>query len=511
MTDFQAIGTSTARANAVDFITRAAQTRTAASSALPNGIIRPGRNAWQAGKADKAAFLIDGAAYFTALDQALRKARHTIWIIGWDFNPDIRLRPHQSSETLGELLLSLADETPTLQIRILVWGMGPIYSGKSFRLFRESGFSSHPQITMRFDLRHPVRGCHHQKLVSIDDSLGFMGGIDLTARRWDEPDHRIGNPMRKSPDGTPYEPVHDMQSMVSGSVAGLIGDVARRRWKRATGQRLKPSGAQGADWPVGIAPDLADATAAIALTEPGLIGKRGHYEAYRLTRDAIKAAQKLIYIETQYLASFGVARAIAKRLKEIDGPEITVLVTKSSHGFLEKLTMGNNRDRLIRRLKRIDHYDRLRVMYAVVPNADGGEQEIVIHSKLLIVDDHFIRMGSSNLNNRSEGLDTECDLAIEASSEAHRGAITALRHRLIGEHLDSAPSIVRDMELSKRSMNDAIAALNMSERGLRHFAVDLSHGETTPLIGTGLVDPRRPYWPLQKLRLRIRRLVGAVL
>ena len=236
MTDFQAIGTSTARANAVDFITRAAQTRTAASSALPNGIIRPGRNAWQAGKADKAAFLIDGAAYFTALDQALRKARHTIWIIGWDFNPDIRLRPHQSSETLGELLLSLADETPTLQIRILVWGMGPIYSGKSFRLFRESGFSSHPQITMRFDLRHPVRGCHHQKLVSIDDSLGFMGGIDLTARRWDEPDHRIGNPMRKSPDGTPYEPVHDMQSMVSGSVAGLIGDVARRRWKRATGQ-----------------------------------------------------------------------------------------------------------------------------------------------------------------------------------------------------------------------------------------------------------------------------------
>jgi phosphatidylserine/phosphatidylglycerophosphate/cardiolipin synthase-like enzyme len=256
---------------------------------------------------------------------------------------------------------------------------------------------------------------------------------------------------------------------------------------------------------------LADATAAIALTEPGLIGKRGHYEAYRLTRDAIKAAQKLIYIETQYLASFGVARAIAKRLKEIDGPEITVLVTKSSHGFLEKLTMGNNRDRLIRRLKRIDHYDRLRVMYAVVPNADGGEQEIVIHSKLLIVDDHFIRMGSSNLNNRSEGLDTECDLAIEASSEAHRGAITALRHRLIGEHLDSAPSIVRDMELSKRSMNDAIAALNMSERGLRHFAVDLSHGETTPLIGTGLVDPRRPYWPLQKLRLRIRRLVGAVL
>jgi phosphatidylserine/phosphatidylglycerophosphate/cardiolipin synthase-like enzyme len=510
MTDFQAIGSSRTTADAMSFVARATQRETTARPSLPNGIIRPGRNAWQSGRADRAAFLIDGAAYFSALDQALRKARHTIWIVGWDFNPDIRLRPHQSSETLGELLLSLADENPALQIRILVWGMGPVYSGKSLRLFRESGFSSHPQITLRFDLRHPVRGCHHQKLVSIDDSLGFLGGIDLTARRWDEPDHRISNPLRRAPDGTPYAPVHDMQSMVAGDVARLIGDVARRRWKRATGQRLNPTAGEGASWPVGIAPDMADATAAIALTEPGLIGKRGHYEAFRLTRDAIKAAQKLIYIETQYLASFGVARAIAKRLKEIDGPEITVLVTRSSHGFLEKLTMGNNRDRLIRRLKRVDRYDRLRVMYAVVPNAEGGEQEIVIHSKLLIVDDRFVRIGSSNLNNRSEGLDTECDLAIEASNEAHRGAITSLRHRLIGEHLNTTPARVRDTELAKRSMNGAIEALNTSDRGLRLFEVDLARGETTPLIGTGLVDPRRPYWPLQKLRLRFRRLASAI-
>jgi phosphatidylserine/phosphatidylglycerophosphate/cardiolipin synthase-like enzyme len=301
-----------------------------------------------------------------------------------------------------------------------------------------------------------------------------------------------------------------MHSMVSGRAAMLIGDVARRRWKRATGQKLKPSTTEGASWPIGIAPDMADATAAIALTEPGLIGKRGHYEAFRLTRDAIKAARKLIYIETQYLASFGVARAIAKRLKEIDGPEITVLVTKSSHGFLEKLTMGNNRDRLIRRLKRIDRYDRLRVMYAVVPNREGGEQEIVIHSKLIIVDDHFVRVGSSNLNNRSEGLDTECDLAIEASNDAHRDAIEALRHRLIAEHLDAEPAAVRDMELARRSMNAAIEALNTRGRGLRHFAVDIANGETTPLLGTGLVDPRRPYWPLQKLRLRIGRLAAAL-
>ncbi len=510
MTEFQPIADRLKASKATEFLKRATRKTEASLPALAGGIIRQRRNAWQVGKVEKAAFLIDGAAYFLALDQALRKAVHTIWIVGWDFNPDIRLRPHQSSETLGELLLSLADEKPDLRIRILVWGMGPIYSGKSLRLFRESEFSAHPQISMRFDLRHPIRGCHHQKLVSIDDSLAFLGGIDLTARRWDEPDHKMTSTLRKSPDGTPYDPVHDLQSMVSGHAAQLIGDVARRRWKRATGERPAPVPAGGAAWPASVSADLADATAAIALTEPGLIGKRGHYEAFRLTRDAIKAARRLIYIETQYLASFGVARTIAKRLKESDGPEITVLVTKSSHGFLEKLTMGNNRDRLIRRLKRIDQYDRLRVMYAVVPDKQGGEKELVIHSKLLIVDDHFIRIGSSNLNNRSEGLDTECDLAIEASTNAHRLAISTLRYRLLAEHLETTPETVRETERSLRSLNGAVDALNVGKRGLRHFAIDVSKGETSPLTGTTLVDPRRPYWPLHKLRLRVGRLAAAI-
>jgi phosphatidylserine/phosphatidylglycerophosphate/cardiolipin synthase-like enzyme len=149
-------------------------------------------------------------------------------------------------------------------------------------------------------------------------------------------------------------------------------------------------------------------------------------------------------------------------------------------------------------------------MYAVVPDKQGGEKELVIHSKLLIVDDHFIRIGSSNLNNRSEGLDTECDLAIEASTNAHRLAISTLRYRLLAEHLETTPETVRETERSLRSLNSAVDALNVGKRGLRHFAIDVSKGETSPLTGTTLVDPRRPYWPLQKLRLRVGRLAAAI-
>lgn len=503
MTEFPGISVRHNEANGIDISATASHRQPAENASDRTSVIRAGRNAWKAAMAQKASFLIDGAAYFSALDQTLRQAQHSIWIVGWDFNPDIRLRPHQSSETLGELLLTLAHRNSGLQVRILIWGMGPVYSGKSLRLFSESGLSSHPQIGVRFDFRHPLRGCHHQKLVSIDDGLAFLGGIDLTARRWDEPDHRVDNSLRTSPDGKPYGPVHDMQLMVSGDAAKLIGDVARRRWKRAAGEAISPSVENGNVWPGSVGVQITDVPAAIALTEPGFIGRRGRHEVFRLTRDAVRSARRHIYIETQYLASFRVARAIAKRLREVDGPEIVVLATKSSHGLIEKLTMGSNRDRLIRRLKRMDRYDRLRVMYAVVPNGEGGTQEVVIHSKLIIIDDNFVRVGSSNLNNRSEGLDTECDIALEAGNLAHRNAISGLRDGLMAEHLDTTPEAVRQMVAEKRSLIRALDTLNIRQRGLRDFAVDLSRGEISPMIGTGLVDPRRPYWPLQRLRLRI--------
>lgn len=475
--------------------------------ALPQRIIRQRRNAWRTAIADEVKFLVDGSAYFSALDRALREASNEIWIVGWDFNPSIRLRPGISTETLGELLLSLVDNNPDLKVRILIWGMGPIYSGKSLRLFGRNTVSTHPQISLRFDFGHPLRACHHQKLVSIDGCLAFLGGIDLTARRWDEPDHRANNPLRRSPDGIPYEPVHDIQCLVSGDAALMIREVARRRWKRATGEQAVETPAPAAiRFP--LTADMVKTPSAVALTEPGLIGKRGRYEARRLTRDAIATAKRLIYIETQYLASTGVARAIAKRLKEPHGPEIVVVVTKSSHGFIEKLTMGNNRDRLIRRLKRADRYNRLKVMFAVVPDIDGNEQEIVIHSKLIIVDDVFVRIGSSNLNNRSEGLDTECDLALEANCTGHQDTIRQLRHQLMAEHLGAELLLLRELEQT-HTMLETIEALNVGVRGLREFKVDVDHGETTPLMGTTLIDPRRPVWPLQKLRLRLRRILGA--
>lgn len=471
-------------------------------------IIRPGRNVWRSAIAEKIAFLVDGADYYRRLDQVLRQARKSIFIIGWDFNPEIRLRPDiPDSPTLGHLLRSLVEEQPELEVRLLVWGMGPVYSGKSLKLFGKMEWSDHPRISLRFDFRHPLRASHHQKIVTIDDRTAFLGGIDLTARRWDDRRHDVVNPLRASPDGVPYGPVHDVQTIVAGETARMIGEIARRRWKRATRQVLDaPEPMAAMPWPEDLEATLTDCNTGVALTEAWKWkGRRGHREAIRLTHDALRSAERHLYIETQYLASFGVARTLARRLRESNGPEILVIVTRESHGFLEKLMMGNNRNRLIRRLKRTDRHGRLRVFYAVVPDGKGGEQEIVVHSKVIVADDRFIRVGSSNLNNRSEGLDTECDLAIESANADNCRAIEAIRNDLLAEHLDATPQEVADLIGETGSMLAAVDRLNTRPRGLRAFDVSPHQGETQSMIGTGIVDPKQPFWPVPQFQSAARR------
>ncbi|RWX79440.1 phospholipase [Neorhizobium lilium] len=457
------------------------------------------------------AFLIDGEDYFLRLEDVLHQARRSIFIVGWDFNPDIRLKPREpDSPKLGDLLRKCVEDNPELELRILVWGMGPIYSGKSFRMFGKMEWSDHPRIHLRFDFRHPLRASHHQKIVVIDDQTAFLGGIDLTARRWDDRSHSIDNPVRVSPDGTPYGPVHDMQTLATGPIAGLIGGVARRRWSKATGEDVPATAVdKPAPWPADLQPSLVDCNTGLALTEPWKWkGRRGHREAIRLTHDALKSARRHLYIETQYLASFGIGRTLAKQLRLSDGPEIVVIVTCESHGFLERVTMGGNRNRLIRRLRRADRHGRLRVFFAVTPDGKGGEREIIVHSKLIIADDRFVRVGSSNLNNRSEGLDTECDIAVESNDPVARASIVSLRNQLIAEHLDADPAEVARIIEETGSMIAAVDRLNTRPRGLRQFDIDPHKGETGSLIGTGLVDPKQPFWPIPEIGSWVRKMAG---
>lgn len=462
------------------------------------------------GRAEKAAFLINGNTYFAEVSRALRQAQHTIWIVGWDFNPDILLQPEKSDETLADLLHGLAAANPKLEIRILIWALGPIYSEKSLQVLRKKNFPKNAGIDLRFDLQGALRGSHHQKLVCIDDAVSFIGGIDLTSRRWDTRRHRARDRLRRDPEGVSYDPLHDVQAMVTGDAARLIGDIARRRWESATGEKhLPPARSVSFTWPDDLSVSLSDIPVGFALTEPASNWRSGIGDGIASTLDIIARARRHLYIEAQYLASFRVADAIAARLQEEDGPEVVIICTRSSHGLIEKLIMGGNRDRVIRRLKRADRANRLRVYFPVVPGpkvpgppvpAADSEVEVLIHSKLMIADDELARIGSSNLNNRSEGLDSECDLLFEAENGEHRRAIAELRNRLLAEYLGTVPETFAAACAQSGSMIGAIDALNEGVRGLREFTVELP-GKVSPITGTAIFDPSRPFLLLHRLGL----------
>ena len=456
-------------------------------------ILRTPDTAWRVATAPRAAVLIDAASYFCRLEQCLCAAQSEIFIIGWDFDAAIQLCPEADAPvTLGTLLRQLVEQQPDLTVRILLWGLGPLYGpGATLPLLLGEEWREHPRIQLRLDTEHPLGAAHHQKLVVIDGCLAFVGGIDLTVGRWDCPSHRPTSPHRTNAEGEPCPPVHDLQMVVDGDAARDVAALARHRWLRATGEPLAAPDQGAAPWPAGFVEQFREATIGIARTLAPTATEGAAREAAAMTDAALLVARDHLYIETQYLTARQVGDRLAELLEQREGPEIVILVNYRSHAFVEHMVMGQNRDRLIRRLTQADRYDRLRVYYAVVPDSTGADLSIELHSKVIIADDRFLRIGSSNLNNRSLGFDSECDLGLEAASVEQHAAIARIRNALLAEHLDATPEQVAAAISATGSLIAAIARLNDKPRGLREFAAE--DGPAEPLVGTGLLDPEEPF------------------
>jgi phosphatidylserine/phosphatidylglycerophosphate/cardiolipin synthase-like enzyme len=117
----------------------------------------------------------------------------------------------------------------------------------------------------------------------------------------------------------------------------------------------------------------------------------------------------------------------------------------------------------------------------------------------MVIDDDFLRIGSSNLNNRSEGLDTECDVAIESRDERTSAMIAEVRDGVLAEHLGVTPGMVRRVVSAERSLFKVIDKLNTNARTLVEIPGLFRRGPTSPVFGTWLLDPPAPL--LSRLRL----------
>jgi phospholipase D1/2 len=461
-------------------------------------LLRAGRNCWRIERAARVSFLVDGEAYFRAVREAIVAARHSIFILGWDIDSRMRLVPEGAGdgfpEPLGDFLNAVVARRRGLRACVLSWDFAMLYAlEREWLPLWKLDWRTHRRLTFRLDARHPVGASHHQKVIVVDDAVAFVGGFDLTQRRWDRSAHAGHEPLRRDPDGKPYGPFHDVQAIVDGAAARALGELCRDRWRRAgcrNGPKLRTSIAHD-PWPRSVPVDVPDVDVAICRTEPVYEGEAGVGEIRQLHIDAIAAARRHIYMENQYFSSDVVAGCLAERLREPAGPELVLVSHRTESGWLEASTMGVLRARLHRRLAAADAHHRFRAFCPELPDLAHGCC-LNVHSKVLVVDDDLLTVGSANLSNRSMGFDTECNLAIEARGDPRLcTAIGALRNRLLGEHLGCAPGEVDAALARTGSLFGAIDTLSGGPRTLRPHNPTVSPDLDALVPDAAVIDPER--------------------
>jgi phospholipase D1/2 len=464
---------------------------------MSTSMLRRTRNVWRVERAGRAAMLVDGAAYFEALRASLLKARHSVYIAGWDIDSRTRLvgasgRPDDGlPETLAEFLSAIVERRPELTIHLLLWDFSVLYA-----LEREVfptlslNWKTPDQIRFCLDDDLPLGCSQHQKIVVVDDTVAYSGGLDLTIRRWDTPDHQLKNDLRRDPSGDRYRPFHDVQAVVDGAAAKALGDLFRDRWRRARCAEAVAPAVASHCWPDCVAPDFTDVDIGIARTYPKRQGAPEVREVERLFLDMIDSAERTIYIENQFMTCEAIAQRLAQRMLKRRGLEVVMVAPNTPESWIEAHTMRNGRIRFRRILEDAGVFDRIRFVHPEVRH-DGEQVETMVHSKVMAVDDRWLRIGSANLNNRSMGTDTECDLVIEASSDQQRAAISELRNRLLGEHCGASAQDVAELLDDTGSILQVADILSRNGHALR--PIDDGELDTIePAYIEAIADPSGP-------------------
>lgn len=398
-----------------------------------------GTTCWRAQIAPRSALLMDMEPYLAAAKSAMTQATRTIHFLNWAFDPDTILDHdppgHAGPLTIGKFLKALGEARPDLDIRILCWN-SPVAVAASQRFFpwRSRRFFADTRVDFRLDGTVPPGASHHQKVLVIDDAVAFCGSCDIGPDRWDSPDHLHPDRRRgKTAQGFPcYDCRHEVMVAVDGPPATSLGELFRERWTRATGDVIADAGPAPDVWPVGLESDLQNALIGLSRTQAPWRNWPEVREGEAATLAAIASARTTLYMENQYFTSPLAAEAIAQRLDEPDGPEVILVSTGHSPSWFDQMTMDKTRSAFLKRLEDADRHGRFRAYSPVTRNG----RIIIVHAKLAIIDDRLIRIGSSNVNNRSQGFDTECDLTLEAGAgPATRPCVSEFRDRLIAHWL----------------------------------------------------------------------------
>jgi len=319
------------------------------------------------------------------LEHDLADARESIFLAGWTFTPSFRLS--RGGPTLRELL---ADAAERVDVRVIAWAGAPLPlfkpSRKAVAAARDELVHG-TQIRMTLDGRERPLHCHHEKLAVIDGRIAYVGGIDLTLLGGDRFDERA-HPARGS------RGWHDAAVRIEGP---LVADVAQHiamRWLEVAGERVAVAASEPFDGGV---------EAQFVRTVPENVYEavpRGDLRILEAYRRALLSAERLVYLESQFLWSPEIAGILEDKLRNPPSDEfrvVVVLPARANNG--QDDTRGQ-----LGLLVEADHDDRLLACSLFQPGRVG---QVYVHAKIGIVDDRWLCIGSANLNEHSLFNDTE--------------------------------------------------------------------------------------------------------
>jgi phospholipase D1/2 len=484
------------------------------SDANARSVLELGHNVWRAARPDASGLLVDAADYYTAFYHAALRAQRSIILSGWQFDRGVPLlrgdtAPPGAEVRLLRFLNQLCEQKPELEVYVLAWDFHVVFAlEREWMQALYFEWATNERLHFRFDDTQAAQGSHHQKFVVIDRAVSFVGGIDLCEARWDDRNHRTDNALRTS-HGVPSKPYHDVQACLLGcDTADVLRDLFADRWARTAGPPLKLATCAYSAAHVALperALPLGSGTVGFSRTDA-----RGPENTVRevehLLVDAIGAAERLIYIETQYFSSHAVCEALVGRMRAAGRHrlEIVIIVNAKPEALKEELAVGLRQAKILTLLAKTAAETQHRLgAYMTLSDGDAKDRPATyIHSKLLSIDDRFLTVGSANLTNRSMGVDTELNVTWEAAGVSEddqrlQAFIRALRVSLLAEHAGllgvAAPSL--DTELG--NIAGLVARLDQlaAAEGARLRPVAASLGEKVALA---LFDPEAlPFDPDQ--------------
>jgi phosphatidylserine/phosphatidylglycerophosphate/cardiolipin synthase-like enzyme len=354
--------------------------------------------------------LVDGAEALPRMVADIAAAESHVHLAGWFFSPDFRMG--HGGPTLEELL---ADAAERCDVRVLAWAGAPLplfHPDRGEVRTARDELTRGTRIEMELDAKERPLHCHHEKLVIVDDRVAFVGGIDLTDFAGNRLDHSHH---------LPREAIgwHDACVRLEGPAVADVAEHFALRWPRALPPRVRP----------GEHVDGLEVQLVRTVPEHVYDGlPNGEFTILESYVRALRGAQRLVYLENQFLWSPEVVEILAAKLRSPPADDfrlVVLLPAKPNNGADDtRGQLGVLADSAVRG----GDGHRFLACTLFQPGPNGGP--VYVHAKIAIVDDNWLTIGSANLNEHSLFNDSEVNVVLRDAS-----FVRATRLRLWSEHL----------------------------------------------------------------------------